>query len=139
MTRRGWSAVAIVGALLAIVGLIVAQTKKPKALVETFPTGPQTITVLSSNPNNLCVSVDDDSKPVGSAYTITWQPGPGVTNFHIIFPRKSPDQRGKKYFDQTNNGITALNKPANGVVEAFEYAISVDGGATCDPHVIVVP
>jgi hypothetical protein len=132
--RRSWWALAVVG-VLAIVGVIVAQTEKPKVLRINVPAEPQTIAVVKSG--TACVSANDESKPVGSAYSVSWQAGSGVS-FHVIFPGKSPSHGGEKYFDRNNYNIPQLKAPVNGVAEAFEYVISVDGGSTCDPHVIIV-
>jgi hypothetical protein len=131
ITRQALLATAVVGAL-SLVGGIVAQTKKSVTItISTTPT---------VNVSQSAQCVDVDSVAGAPTDTLTWQiasGASGVTNFHIIFPKKSPFQNGQRYFDKDHSTGT-LNNPQNGVAEAFEYVISVDGGKTCDPHVIII-
>ena len=132
-TRRVVLAVALVGTL-SLVGVIYSQTRKSKSDTITVTTGNHQINV-DGTPT--CVDVDSQIGNVGE--TISWKiNASGVTNFHVIFPKDSPFSNGQNYFDNTNSSSQALNPPKNGLAQAYEYVISVDGGKTCDPHVIVI-
>jgi hypothetical protein len=135
ITRKVLLAVALVGAL-SLVGGIVAQTNKSKSVTIMIPTGTQTIQVDSSDS-----CVDEDSQTGTKGDTVVWQinsTATTVSNFHIIFSKKSPFTGDQRYFDKTNNSSTVLKGAKNGLAEAFEYVITVDGGKTCDPHVIII-
>ena len=91
--RRGWFMVAIAG-VLALVGVIIAQTKKTNLVAVN-----QVITVDAT-----ATCVDLQSRPAytnGSNVndTVEWKPkaGSGVTQFHIIFIGNSPSASRKNY------------------------------------------
>jgi hypothetical protein len=135
-------AVSLVGAF-ALVGAIVAQTKKSRRVTITLIPSPQIIMVDNSAE---CVDADDKTAATdGTASdTVEWRIDPhsnNVTNFHIIFTKKSPSQGNERYFDKTRNKFTAIKHPKNDG-EVFNYDISVDladgSNRTCDPHLIVI-
>ncbi len=66
-----------------------------------------------------------------------WVPKAGqtISNWHIIFP-ESPFTNQQVYFDKDSKPVTIDLPDEDGV--DFKYLIAVDGGAPCDPHVIVV-
>jgi hypothetical protein len=129
--RKVLLAVALVGAL-SFVGGIVAQTKKSVTIeVSAAP-------IVNVNQSSQCVDVV--TIPVAKGDTLTWKIASGassVTNFHIFFLKTSPFLTGQRYVDKDHSSGT-LRDPQNGVVEDIEYVVSVDGGATCDPHVIII-
>jgi len=132
--HRTLLAAPLVGALL-LIGVIVAQTNKSRPLTIKLPPPPQVINVDASS-----ACVDIDQKPAASTDTVEWHidsSATSVSDFHIIFTKKSPAMSKRRYFDKNNYKTGPLVKPANNA-ESFEYVISVDGGCTCDPHVIVI-
>jgi hypothetical protein len=134
-TRPVLLTVVFVGALSLVCG-IVAQTKKSRSVTLTLHSSPQIIKVDSSN-----ACVDVYSKSGLPKDTVEWRIDPSstsVTDFHVIFLTKSPFQNHERYFDKHRYKSSPLNPPSVGLAEDFEYIISVDGGQTCDPHVIVI-
>lgn len=131
ITRQALLAVTLLGAL-SLGGGIVAQTKKSVTITLT------TTEVVNVDQSAQCV--DDDSAPALPSGTVQWQiasTASGVSNFHIIFTKKSPFQNDQRYFDKNLYQSGPVKSPVNGKAEDFEYVISVDGGKTCDPHVII--
>jgi hypothetical protein len=133
-TRPVRLAIVFVGVLSLVCG-IVAQTRK-RSVTLTLQSSPQVIKVDSSS-----ACVDINYKSGLPKDTVEWRIDPNatsVTDFHVIFLTKSPFQNNERYFDKHRYKSSPLNPPSTGLVEDFEYIISVDGGQTCDPHVIVI-
>jgi hypothetical protein len=132
-THQVFLAGALAGAL-SLGGGIVAQTAKSKSETVTIPVPPP----INVNTSDQCVDLENVAG--GPTNTVTWQIDPsvsGISNFHIIFAKKTPFARGERYFDKDHSTGT-LKSLSNSVAEAFPYDIVVDGGKACDPHVIII-
>jgi hypothetical protein len=125
---------------LTLVGALVAQTRKSESVTVTLPAGPHDIEV---NDSAKCTKVKNESGIPGE--TVTWhiKSGTNITNFHIIFPVSPfkpvpPSTVGQTYFDKSSLPATLDVLASGETATDFQYDIAVDGGSTCDPHVIVI-
>jgi hypothetical protein len=107
----------------------------------TLPVSPQVINVDNSA---ACVGTDDQPAYTNGTVsdTVEWKINSNqVSDFQVVFTKKSPSQGKERHFDKNKSKFTAITTPKNNI-EVFEYIITVDlvDGAnnTCDPHVIVI-
>jgi hypothetical protein len=141
ITRRGWLVVLIAG-VLAIVGVIVAQTKKTESAKPNVVAVNRVITVDTTGNCVDMQSAPAHTNGTNVNDTVEWVPklGSRITDFHIIFIGKSPSAGTERHFSMNNKQFTVIANPANDA-EDFPYAISVDAAAghtSCDPHVIII-
>jgi hypothetical protein len=122
-------------AVMGVLTIVIASASQIQqgSSVTVVMTSP--IIKVNAGPN--CTSLK--SAVLKSGMTVSWELGAGVTDFHAIFPQ-SPFTTGKTYFDKNSRPPDlVLKDPENGEdAEDFKFVIAVDGGHTCDPHVIVI-
>ena len=147
ISRRGIAIILSLFGALALEGVTVSQTEKSKSMTVTFTHVPPNINV-GDYPNNACVK-RDEVEALGAWGTVhseivNFIPDANVSDFHLIFTKKSPDNstRKERYFDDKKPSFTVVPKTGDDP-EIFEYVISVDfkdgtPQRTCDPHVIII-
>jgi hypothetical protein len=139
INRRVFVTLLLAGGL-TLVGALVAQIRKSESVTVVLPAGPHNIEV---NDSASCTKVKSESGLPGE--TVAWyvKHGANITNFHIIFPVSPfvpipPSTVGQTYFDKNSRPATLAPLTPGETATDFQYDIVVDGGSTCDPHVIVI-
>ena len=131
INRRAWLVVALVGAPM-MAGLTIGQMKKTKLDLVKLTSAQHHIEV---NLTPKCTKTKSEVAIPGDSVDWVVKNGDTIKNFHIIFP-VSPFTNGQTYFEEGYASVTVASPDESGA--DFEYVIAVDGGRTCDPHVIVV-
>ena len=145
ISRRGIAIILSLFGALALVGEAVSQRAKSKSMTVTFTHVPPDIKV-GAKPNNSCVD-RDEVEALGAwgavhSETVNFIPDANVSEFHLIFTKKSPSDKKERYFDNQKRSFTTVPKTGDDP-EVFEYVISVDFNdgkpqRVCDPHVIII-
>jgi hypothetical protein len=130
-TRRALLGLSLVAALV-LTGLTVGQMKKTKLEAVKLTSTAHHIEV---NLSPKCTKNKSEVAIPGDTVDWVGKSGETITNFHIIFP-VSPFTNQQTYFEKGNPVVTIDTPDESGA--DFEYVIAVDGGSTCDPHVIVI-
>ncbi len=126
--RRGWL---VLGVLGAVVGAAVAADVEGPKKVELLLTS----NVIDVTNGGKCTKLK--SAVLKSGTPLKWSLGSGVTDFHAVFP-VTPFTSGRTYVDSHTVASDLVLLTPDEEAQDFKFVIAVDGGSTCDPHVIII-
>ena len=95
-------------ATLILVGSNLAQTRRSKLKTLAISNNP----TINVNDTPGCIDVEDN--PSAADGPLTWQidtSNHNVSDFHIMFTKKSPSQKNERYFDSKRNTLTTIKNP----------------------------